>query len=119
MTYLFITLNYSIEVKKHEIEHGGALVMPLPFNPEKDPKICGEIIVIKSVNTELHPRITIGVECFNKATKRFEYESNPNLVARSRLYQTNNIDFETKLDIHGIINNNKKSVYDVIDQSNN
>lgn len=119
MTYLFITLNYSIEVKKHEIEHGGALVMPLPFNPEKDPKICGEIIVIKSVNTELHPRITIGVECFNKATKRFEYESNPNLVARSKLYQTNNIDYETKLDIHGVINNIKKSAYNVIDQSNN
>ena len=104
MSYLFITLNYSIEVKKFEREHGGALVMPLPFNPEKDPKICGEIIVIKSVNTELHPRITIGVECFNKFPKIFEYLSKPHLAERSKLYQTNNIDFETKLDIFGIIN---------------
>lgn len=117
MSYLFITLNYSIEVRKFEREHGGALVMPLPFNPEKDPKIWGELIVIKSVNSELQPRITIGVECFNKASKSFEYGPKPHLAERSKLYQTNNLDFETKLDIFGIINP-KKSNYNAIELRN-
>lgn len=117
MSYLFITLNYSIEVRKFEREHGGALVMPLPFNPEKDPKIWGELIVIKSVNSETQPRITIGVECFNKASKLFVYDSKPHLAERSKLYQTNNVDFETKLDIFGIINP-KKSNYNAIELRN-
>lgn len=91
--------------------------MPLPFNPEKDPKIWGELIVIKSVNSETQPRITIGVECFNKASKLFVYDSKPHLAERSKLYQTNNVDFETKLDIFGIINP-KKSNYNAIELRN-
>ena len=39
MTYLFITLSYSVEVRKFERRHEGALVMPLPFNPKHDPKL--------------------------------------------------------------------------------
>jgi ABC-type amino acid transport system permease subunit len=39
MTYLFITLSYSVEVRKFERRHEGALVMPLPFHSKHDPKL--------------------------------------------------------------------------------
>lgn len=48
MSFLFITLNYTIR-KTEEENVVEVLHFPLPFDPKKDPKIIGSIVVIHNV----------------------------------------------------------------------
>mmetsp|Transcript_2623 Transcript_2623/g.2215 ORF Transcript_2623/g.2215 Transcript_2623/m.2215 type:complete len:269 (+) Transcript_2623:1012-1818(+) len=68
MSFLFITLTYSIEFENFEGVKDGAIIAPNPYIIGRVPKICGEIIVVKTVCERGFPEHSIGVECYNSHT---------------------------------------------------
>jgi len=86
MTFLFVTLTYSIEFIKFEGIQDGARVAPNPYFKNRILKICGEIIAIKSVDEHGNFSINLGIESNQGIMLK---NSGKNYISeRARVYQT-------------------------------
>ena len=118
MSFLFITLNYTIE-KFEDESPVEPINFPLPFNPKKDPKITGEIIVIhtvgepcksKQANRSTLPIVQIGVECSFPPPIKRKHILDPNLnKERAEIYKSENFEDLARRDISKIIDKNRQA----------
>ncbi|CAI2370146.1 unnamed protein product [Moneuplotes crassus] len=95
MTFLFVTLTYSIKFKKFEGLNDGALVAPNPYFKNKSLKICGEIIVIKSEFETEKSALHLGIESDSGINLAEPVEKD--LGERAKIYETSMIDFPQKM----------------------
>ena len=103
LSFLFITLHFSIKERPNNLDDPCAKI-PLPFDPDRDPKITGEIIIIHSVGDRPEGVFSVGVECSYKhrisAVKTQQVFND-----RAKVYQVDDIEEEAKHDIWKITQN--------------
>lgn len=97
MSFLFITLNYSLDANRGK-PNKESIKVPLPFNPEKDPKISGKIILISTIDSSDHDIISVGVECSYKY-KSPCLQKPLSLNSRAQIYRIDSLEEEAKRDV--------------------
>ena len=114
MSFLFITINYSLGYRRRE-QIVDFERMPLPFNKKKDAKILGEILFVHSIWDDDNgdadkikfPRIAIGVECsYHRQRKVKDYKRTNQLNLRSEMYLCEDNEELARNDVLKIVKDN-------------
>lgn len=84
MTFLFVTLTFSIQFKKFEGINDGALIAPNPYFKDRSLKVWGEIVAIRSDLEQESFSIHLGIE--SSQGKRPEIFDRPFISERAKIY---------------------------------
>ena len=117
MSFLFITLNYTIK-KFEDGQINEPIDFPLPFSSKKDPKLLEEIIIIRSWYEEgsnskkdkkfSFPHIQIGVECSFSPPNKRKPSKDSDLNQRAILYKLENSEEQACKDVMNVIKSNNQ-----------
>lgn len=100
MSFLFITLNYSVKRYDYGREIEPVLNMPLPFDPSRDPKICGELIIIQSV-WDSRSIYSVGVETSkNGSSLKCPETKGTAICKRAEKYLIESSNLDTNMEVH-------------------
>ena len=118
MSFLFLTLHFSMKSQR-VINQDPIGTFPLPFDPVKDPKIVGAIVVIHSVGEHPSGVYSVGVECSYQHRNSF---SKPkfDFGERAKAYQVIDIEQLAIDDIQRVIRQREynESQADLLSQVN-
>jgi hypothetical protein len=91
MSFLFVTLNYSLEISQFSYQEDPPW-MPLPFDRRKDAKINGLIVIIKSVDGRDEGVVSVGVECSYQSKKTNFKSDIVEIWDRAKKYRLNDVE---------------------------